>query len=174
MARIVYCQPNGPEEIDGIKFTPHALGMISDDISDEAVVARLLTIPGFQAEEHDSAGGAQASTGTGGPAPSLVPAKPSKGDKDGDGVPDKEQRVALMARLKELNVKCNPAITLDNLKVKVAEAEEDAKNKAAQQEQQQQDSAGTPAAAEGSSEGAADPAAAGQGGAASGSTEEVF
>lgn len=173
MARVIYCKQNGPEEIDGIKYVAHPQGMISEDIGDEAVVDRLLGIPGFKAEDHDFAD-------TSGPAASTATIKspvPAKGDRDGDGVQDKEQRAALMARLKELNVRCSPAITLENLKAKVAEAEFAALPKGGQVQEQQndKDAGASPAGGSGEGAGTQPPAAGGPTGAPGGGpSDEVF
>lgn len=52
MPKVICRLDNAAEEISGVKFVSHALGMISEDISDEDA-ERFLSIPGYEAQEQD-------------------------------------------------------------------------------------------------------------------------
>lgn len=52
MPKVICTLENAAEEISGVKFITHALGMISEDISDEDA-ERFLSIPGYEAQEKD-------------------------------------------------------------------------------------------------------------------------
>lgn len=49
MAKVICTLPNASDEISGVKFTKHARGVVSEDISDEQAAA-FLEIKGYEME----------------------------------------------------------------------------------------------------------------------------
>ena len=59
MPKVLCTLPNASEEISGVKFSEHANGMLSEDVSDD-VAAAFASIPGYTVVGAEPAGGAAA------------------------------------------------------------------------------------------------------------------
>lgn len=97
MPKVLCVLPNASEEIGGIKFTQHANGMLSEDISDEQA-HRLASIPGYELVGE------------------KAPAKPA--DEEA-----KAERSALEAKAAELGVAVKGNWGNDRLKAEIERAE---------------------------------------------------
>lgn len=104
MPKVLCTLPNASEEIGGIKFSKHAKGMLSEDISDEQAT-RLVSIPGYEI--------------VGGKAP-------DSGD-DADAAAKDAERAELVAKAEALGVKVKGNWSLERLKSEVETAEAKAK-----------------------------------------------
>lgn len=98
MPKVLCTLPNASEEIGGIKFTKHAKGMLSEDLSDEQAT-RLASIPGYEI--------------VGGKAP----------DEDNGAAKDAE-RAELLAKAEALGMKVKGNWSLERLKTEVEAAEQ--------------------------------------------------
>ena len=93
MAKVLCTLPNASDNINGVKFTEHDKGMLSEEISDEAA-ADFVAIPGFE----------------------LVGAKQAEPEVDAE-------KAALLERAAAVDLKVKSVWGVDRLRAEVEQAE---------------------------------------------------
>lgn len=99
MPKLLCTLPNASEEISGVKFVPHAAGMLSEDVSDEQA-AKFASIPGYE----------------------IVGATPAK-DPSADDEAKAAERAALVERAEAVGLKVKGNWSIERLRTEVETAE---------------------------------------------------
>lgn len=96
MPKVLCTLPNASEEISGVKFSAHAKGMVSEDVSDETA-AYFAAIGGYE----------------------IIGAKSSETEtNDGD-----DEKAALLARAEAIQFKTKASWSVERLRTEVENAE---------------------------------------------------
>ena len=107
MPKVLCSLPNASEDINGVRFTQHANGMLSEDVSDEAA-ASFASIPGY--------------TVVGAPDPAADAEKAAAAEAE---------KAALLERAAKVELKTKANWSLERLKTEVEAAEKSAADAAA-------------------------------------------
>ena len=149
MPKVLCTLPNASDEIGGIKFTQHAKGMLSEDLSDEQA-KRLASIPGY--EMVGAAAPAPASNAAADAAAAAEKAEAERAEaeriaaeKEAAEKANAAERAELVAKAEALGMKVKGNWSLERLKTEVEAAEKaKAEADAAAAAEAAKDSAGAP------------------------------